>query len=70
MDIRKNMQTVLNSKENTPQKVDQIIEELEAIKKEWFEALSDLKNQRDKYKELNKELLEMRNEILKFKQLL
>ena len=70
MDIRKNMQTVLNSKENTPQKVDQIIEELEAIKKEWFEALSDLKNQRDKYKELNKELLEMRNEILKFKKLL
>ena len=64
------MQIISDSKDGTTNEAEQIIKELESIKKEWFEALADLNEQRDKYKQLNKELLEMRNEILEFKKLL
>ena len=70
MDARKKMQIILNSKDNTTHNAEQIIEELEAIKNEWLKALIDLNEQRAKYRELNKELLEMRNEIIKLKKIL
>ena len=70
MDARKKMQIILNSKDDTTHNAEQIIEELEAIKNEWLEALTDLNEQRAKYRELNKELLEMRNEIIKLKKIL
>lgn len=70
MDVKEKTQIILNSKDDTTHEVEQIIKELEAIKKEWFEALSDLNEQRIKYRELNKELLEMRNEIVKLKNFL
>lgn len=70
MDARKKMQIILNSKDDTTHNVEQIIKELETIKKEWLEALTDLNEQRAKYRELNEELLEMRNEINKLKKIL
>ncbi len=74
MDVRKKLQLIIKSKDNdgtnTEQKLKQVLEELEQIKLEWTKSLEDLNVQRKKYNELNNELLNIRNEMIKIKNLL
>ena len=50
--------------------LEMLINELEEIKAEWFEALNDLNVQREEYRKLNKELLDIKFEMNKIRKYL
>ena len=68
------LQSIINEMESDYdvkiKSVEILIEELESIKQQWRKSLDDLNTQKEEYKELNKELLNIRNEMNKIRKYL
>lgn len=68
------LQSIINEMESDydakVKSVEILIEELESIKQQWRKSLDDLNTQKEEYRELNKELLNIRNEMNKIRKYL
>ena len=70
----KKLQSIINKMKSDyydkGESLERLINELDQIKTEWFEALNDLNIQREEYKKLNRELLDIKIEMNKIRKYL